>query len=166
MISPRAQHIPEILALACSISILYLLCLPMPQSQPSSIVVSPSLYTAGYLSQKVRRNDYQPVMDLIEKVLDFSEDISSEWIQWEDAASDTVSDGCGRDGEGGACIGTGDGTGGGCVGSEGGGGCVGADSGGGCAGGGDGGGDGGSGCGAGGGCGGGGCGGGCGGGGD
>jgi len=166
VISPRAQHIPEILALACSISILYLLCLPMPQSHPSSIVVSPSLYAAGYLSQKVPRNDYQPVMDLIEKVLDFSEDISSEWIQWEDAASDTVSDGCGRDGEGGACIGTGDGTGGGCVGSEGGGGCGGADSGGGCVGGGDGGGDGGSGCGAGGGCGGGGCGGGCGGGGD
>jgi len=165
VISARAQHIPEILALACSISILYLLCMPMPQSHTSSTNVSPSLYTAGYLSKKVPRNVYQPVMDLIEKVLDFSEDISFEWIQWENAASDSVSDGCGWDGEGGACIGTGDGTGGGCVGSEDGGGCVGGDSGGGCVGGGDGGGDGGSGCGAGGGCGGGGCGGGCGGGG-
>ena len=157
VISSRAQHIPEILALACSISILYVLCMPIPQSHPSSTIVSPSLYTAGYLSKKVPRSNYQSAMDLVEQVLDFSEDISSEWIQWENATSDNVSDGCDLDGKGGACIGTGDGTAGGCVGSEGGGGCVG---------GGDGGGDSGGGCGAGGGCGGGGCGGGCGGGGD
>lgn len=156
VISPRAQNIPEILALASSISVLHLLCMPMPQSHPSSTIVSPSLYTAGYLSKKVPRSNYQSAMDLVEQVLDFSEDISSEWIQWENATSDNVSDGYDLDGEGGACVGTGDGTAGGCVGSEGGGGCVG---------GGDGGGDSGGGCGAGGDCGGGGCGSGCGGGG-
>lgn len=164
VMSPRTQHIPEILALACSISILYLLCMPMPESQPSSAAVSPSLYTAGYLSKKVPRNDYQSVMDLIETVLDFSEDICFEWIPWENVASGSDSYGCALEGEGGACTGAGDDTGGGCVGSESGGGCAGGDSGGGCVGGGDGGGDGG-GCGAGGDCGGGGCGGGCGGGG-
>ena len=130
VISPRAQHIPEILALACSISILYLLCMPMCQSHPSSTVVSPSLYTAGYLSKKVPRNDNQSVvMDLVEQILDFSEDISFEWLHV----------------YGGAYIFTSDGTGGGCVGSEGGGSGVWGDSGGGCVGGGDGGGDGGDG---------------------
>ena len=92
VISSRAQHIPEILALACSISILYVLCMPIPQSHPSSTIVSPSLYTAGYLSKKVPRSNYQSAMDLVEQVLDFSEDISSEWIQWENATSDNVSD--------------------------------------------------------------------------
>jgi len=65
-ISPRAQNIPQILALAFSVSILHLLCIPYvsyPQqkSSPSSQTsppgfISPSIYSAGYLSSKVPTN--------------------------------------------------------------------------------------------------------------
>ena len=173
VISPGAQHIPEILALACSVSILYLLCMPFNAQDLSP--VSPSLYTAGYLSTNVPRNDYLSmageVIDAAEEfadiVYDFSQDTSCYWIQGlESATGDSVSGGNDWDGTGNAsaCFGAADASG--CIGSDNGGGCVGGDGGGGCvSGGGDGGGGDGGGCGAGGGCGGGGCGGGCGGGG-
>jgi len=66
IISPRAQNIPQILALAFSVSILYLLCIPYvshprKKSSPSlqtspSGFISPSIYCAGYLSSRVPTN--------------------------------------------------------------------------------------------------------------
>ncbi|XP_020609146.1 uncharacterized protein LOC110047744 [Orbicella faveolata] len=66
IISPRAQNIPQILALAFSVSVLHLLCIPYvshpsrkssPSSQTSpSGFISPSIYSAGYLSSKVPTN--------------------------------------------------------------------------------------------------------------
>ena len=168
VISPRAENIPEILGLACSVSILYLLC--MPFNTEAFTTVSPSLYTAGYPSKNVPKNEYlslaEKFLDAAEEfadvVCDFSQDTSCYCIQGlESTTGETASGGNGWDGSGSACFGTGDASG--CVGSDAGGGCVGGDGGGGCVGGdgGDGGGDGGGGgCGAGGGCGGGGCGGG------
>ena len=71
VISPRAQNIPQILALAFSVSILHLLCIPYrshqsrkssPCSQLShSGFISPSFYSAGYLSSKVPTNVYLSV---------------------------------------------------------------------------------------------------------
>jgi len=67
-ISPRAQNIPQILALAFSVSILHLLCIPYvshPQQKSSPSLqtsppgfISPSIYSAGYLSSKVPTNVY------------------------------------------------------------------------------------------------------------
>ena len=145
VISPRAENIPEILALACSVSILYLLC--MPFSRDALTTVSPSLYTAGYLSSNLSKNDFPSVAN---ELVDVG-DTSCYYTQGlESATGETASGRNGWDGSGSACFGTGAS---GCVGSDAGGGCVGGDGGGGCVGG-----DG-SGCGAGGECGG--CGGGC-----
>ena len=68
VISPRAQDIPELLALAFSVSILYLLCLPRdPEPSQESTqkaskfhpdTISSSFYSAGYLSTKVPTNVY------------------------------------------------------------------------------------------------------------
>ncbi|KAL9978859.1 hypothetical protein ACROYT_G016439 [Oculina patagonica] len=134
VISPHAQNVPEILALACSVPILYLLC--MPFNADASTPVSPSLYTAGYLSKNVHRNDYLSVanefIDAAEEfadiVYDFSQDTSCYCIQGLQSASEDSGDGWGGngwDGTGSACLGTGDASG--CVGSDVGGGCVGGD---------------------------------------
>ena len=180
VISPGAQDIPEVLALAFSVSILHLLCMPysprpLQESTPAAQTsyydeVSPSFYSAGYLSTRVPTNVYLRMQRKACIALeafaghgcyDFNHDSSCDWIQGSDDA--TSGGGLGEVGpDGAASVCFGDAGGGGCVGDDAGGGCVGG--GGACAGGdGDGGCGDGGGCGAGGGCGGGGCGGGCGG---
>ena len=99
IISPRAQNIPQILALAFSVSILHLLCIPYcshpyQKSSPSSQIsasglISPSIYSAGYLSSKVPTNVYLSVgQDFSAKLetfedrfcrYDFNGDIHDGW---------------------------------------------------------------------------------------
>ena len=84
IISPRAQHIPQILALAFSVSILHLLCIPYysrpsrtssPSSQtPPLGFISPSIYSAGYLSSKVPTNVYLSVGQDFSDMLGTSEE--------------------------------------------------------------------------------------------
>ena len=83
-ISPRAQNIPQILALAFSVSILHLLCIPyvshpLQKSSPSlqtslSGFISPSIYSAGYLSSKVPTNVYLSVGQDFSDVLETSQE--------------------------------------------------------------------------------------------
>ncbi|XP_078366083.1 uncharacterized protein LOC144650309 [Oculina patagonica] len=164
VISPGAQDIPEILALAFSVSILYLLCMPYKpapsrESWPSSQLsasrhISPTFFMAGYLSTTVPTNIYLKKR--------FGNDFHAGEGDGEDPCYDLNNDVACDTNEGPGCEGNNcdafDGMGDGVAGGAGGGGCVGGETGGGCAGsGGDGGdGDGGE-------CAGGGCGGGCGG---
>ena len=177
VVSPGAQDIPEILALAFSVSILYLLCTPYKpkrskESAPASHLsssgdISPMIFAAGFLSTTVPTNVYLKTRlgsdfcyvggdDGDDPCYDFSDDLACDVNQGPGYEGNDCS---AFDGDGGIA-GT---DGGGCVGGEDGGACIGGDDGGGACVGGD---DGGGGCGSGGGCGGdGGCGGGCGGGG-
>ena len=178
VISPRAQDIPEVLALALSVSILHLLCTPYsPKSSQEStpaaqinLATSPSFYSAGYLSTKVPTNVYlaeaRKVCIASEALhvakfsgYDFNQDSSCYWNQ----GSEDIVASCERikkESGGVGCSSFSDIGGGGCVGGDNGGGCVSSGCVGGDGGGGDGGGCGaGGGSGGGGGCGGGGCGG-------
>ena len=98
VISPRAQDIPELLALAFSVSILYLLCLPHdPEPSQESTqkaskfhpdTISSSFYSAGYLSTKVPTNVYLAAVGkacIASEALgktgsyDFAGDFSKDW---------------------------------------------------------------------------------------
>ena len=176
-ISPRTQDIPEVLALAFSVSILHLLCTPynpkplqesIPAARTNS-AISSSFYSAGYLSTKVPTNVYLAVarkVCIASEALnvakfsgyDFNQDLSCYWNQGLEEIVGDFERGNEESGRVG-CSSFSDIGGGGCVGGGNGGGRVG----GGCVGGGDGGGwNAGGGCGGAGGCGGG-CSGGCGG---
>ncbi len=71
VISPLAQNIPQVLALAFSVSVLHLLCIPYRPEHPSCKssptqtthcgFISPSFYSAGILSSKVPTNVYLSV---------------------------------------------------------------------------------------------------------
>ena len=144
--SPGAQDIPKVLALAFSVSILHLLCMPYnpeaphesrPAAQTSySGAISSSFYSAGYLSTKVPTNVYLAVgkeasvavEDFAEcGCYDFNQGSSCDLNQSSEVAStDSGWGGVGLNGAGSA-------GGEGCVGGEGGGSCVGGDDGGGSA---------------------------------
>ena len=104
-ISPRAQDIPEVLALALSVSILHLLCIPYnpepsQESTPAAQTsytgpISSSFYSAGYLSVKVptnvflaERKDGSVTAEAVSKwgCYDFNQDSSCDWNQGSEAA--------------------------------------------------------------------------------
>ena len=109
VISPRAQNIPQILALAFSISILHLLCIPYRSSHPScksspssqishSGFISPSFYSAGYFSSKVPSNVYLSVDQNFSPGLETFEDGYSRYdFNADRLLPDAVSRGSGRD---------------------------------------------------------------------